>query len=314
MHDMMQTSEPASYAAMLRVRLLRKAALVPLGAVLALAAASTAAAQPAVSAKQASAPVLAAAQAEDDDAVVLPTRVAQAISRTQTALANAAEHIDEGEYKQAIVSLRAVKNNMYRADTAARQQMAAVPADPDAEPADPADPDAEPADPADPDAEPADPADPDAEPAEPADPADPDAEPADPAEPAEPADTETTPGPDSVIAVLTLDQTIVTSLAGLFDANSQGLVVALTHTLFQTMSARDKLLTAVIGLDPELAGAAYADGMADTLDGYTDEVANLTEALQFDKLSVGGKKVLTAALAKSQATLTQVNTAFGGGE
>jgi hypothetical protein len=300
MHDTTQTSEPASYAAMLRVRLLRKAALVPLGAVLALAAATTAAAQPAVSAKRASAPVLAAAQAEDDE-VVLPTRVAQAISRTQTALANAAEHIDEGEYKQAIVSLRAVKNNMYRADNAARQQTAAAPADPDAEPADPADPDAEPADPADPDAEPADPADP----------ADPDAEPAD---PAEPADTETTPGPDSVIAVLTLDQTIVTSLSGLFDMNSQGVVVALTHTLFQTMSARDKLLSAVTGLDPEGAGADYADGMADTLDGYTDEVATLTEALQFDKLSVGGKKVLTAALAKSQATLNQVNTAFGGGE
>jgi hypothetical protein len=307
MHDTTQTSEPASYAAMLRVRLLRKAALVPLGAVLALAAATTAAAQPAVSAKQASAPVLAAAQAEDDE-VVLPARVAQAISRTQTALANVAEHIDEGEYTQAIVSLRAVKNNMYRADNAARQQISAAPADPDAEPADPADPDAEPADPADPDAEPADPADP----ADPdAEPADPDAEPAD---PAEPADTETTPGPDSVIAVLTLDQTIVTSLSGLFDMNSQGVVVALTHTLFQTMSARDKLLSAVIGLDPEGAGAAYSDGMADTLDGYTDEVATLTEALQFDKLSVGGKKVLTAALAKSQATLNQVNTAFGGGE
>lgn len=138
----------------------------------------------------------------------------------------------------------------------------------------------------------------------PAVPVDPDAEPED----------ASTAGPDSVIAVLTLNQTVVTTLAGIFDTNSKGVVVALTHALFQTMSARDKLLAAVIALDPEGAGAAYADGMPDTLDGYTDEVANLTEALQNDTLSVGGKKVIQAALVRSQATLATFSTAFGGGE
>jgi hypothetical protein len=162
-----------------------------------------------------------------------------------------------------VVSLRAVRNNMYRADRAARVQMNAAP-----------------------------PVDPDDEGGEDA----------------------VTTGPDSVVAVLTLDQTIVMSLAGLFDTHSQGVVVSLTHTLFQTMSARDKLLASVIALDPEGAGADYADGMADTLDGYSDEVANLQEALNSDALSAGGRKVLTAALAKSQATLAAITAAFGGGE
>jgi hypothetical protein len=250
MHNTLDPRQIASPGGVLRGRLLVKVALALMVAVLSLAAASTAS----------------AAAPESDDAVVLPTRVAAAINRTQTALDNAAEHIDEGEYAKAVTSLRAVRNNMYRADRAARAQMNAVPAVP----------------------------------------VDPEADPED--------VPESTAGPDSVIAVLTLDQTVVTTLAGIFDSNSQGVVVALTHALFQTMTARDKLLAAVIALDPEGAGAAYADGMPDTLDGYTDEVANLTEALQNDTLSVGGKKVIQAALVKSQATLATITTAFGGGE
>jgi hypothetical protein len=250
MHNTLDPRQIASPGGVLRGRLLVKVALALVVAVLSLAAASTAS----------------AAAPESDDAVVLPTRVAAAINRTQTALDNAAEHIDEGEYAKAVTSLRAVRNNMYRADRAARAQMNAVPAVP----------------------------------------VDPEADPED--------VPESTAGPDSVIAVLTLDQTVVTTLAGIFDSNSQGVVVALTHALFQTMTARDKLLAAVIALDPEGAGAAYADGMPDTLDGYTDEVSNLTEALQNDTLSVGGKKVIQAALVKSQATLATITTAFGGGE
>ena len=80
------------------------------------------------------------------------------------------------------------------------------------------------------------------------------------------------------------------------------------------MNTRDKLLAAVIALDPEGAGADYADGMADTVAGYDDEVANLTEALAADQLSAGGTKVLTAALNQSKATQAKVAAAFGGGE
>jgi hypothetical protein len=204
-------------------------------------------------------PVAKAAQAAEDDTVVLPGRVAGALRRTQRSLDNAEEHVDEGEYPQAVKSLRAVRRNMYRADKAARRQMNAVPADPEAEDA-------------------------------------------------------VTTGPDSVIAVLAMDGTVVQSVSGLFDTNSKGVVDGLTHALYRTMDARDRLLDAVIALDPEGAGADYSDGMADTVDGYSDEVATLTEALADDQLSAGGRRVLRPALTQSQATQAKVTAAFGGGE
>jgi hypothetical protein len=191
-----------------------------------------------------------------DDAVVLPTRVANAIQRTQNAVDKAAEHVDEAEYTKAVTSLRAVRANLFRADKAARRQMNAV-VDPNAE---------------------------------------------------------TTPGPDSVIAVLTLDQEVATTVAGLFNANSGTLVTALSSTMSFAQQTRDRLLNAVIALDPEGAGADYADGMADTLDGYADEVANISEALADDKLSSGGAAALRTARARAQATLAKITNAYGGGE
>ena len=74
------------------------------------------------------------------------------------------------------------------------------------------------------------------------------------------------------------------------------------------------MLDAVIALDPEGAGADYADGMADTLDGYIDEIENLSEALRVDRLSRAGRAGLSNALVRSQATQAKVNAAFGGGE
>src|SRR2546421_9024516 len=68
-----------------------------------------------------------------DDTVVLPSRVAAAIRRTESALAKAEEHVDEAEYAKASISLRAVRQNLARADKAARRQLKAVPADPEAE-------------------------------------------------------------------------------------------------------------------------------------------------------------------------------------
>jgi hypothetical protein len=193
-----------------------------------------------------------------DDEVVLPSRVDSAIKRTERSVCKAEEHVDEGEYAQAAVSLRSVRRNMYRADRAARRQMNIVP-DPNAE-------------------------------------------------------DETTPGPDAVIAVLGVDSEVVTSVSGLFDANSKGVVDAATHALFRTLNARDRLLDAVIALDPEGAGAGYSDGMADTVDGYTDEVDNITDAIADDTLSAGGTKVLQSALTQVTATSAKVTAAFGGGE
>jgi hypothetical protein len=191
-----------------------------------------------------------------DDSIVLPSRVAIAVNRTERSVCLSEQHVDEGEYTQAAASLRSVRRNMYRADRAARRQMNAV-VDPEAE---------------------------------------------------------TTPGPDSVIAVLGVDSDIVVTVSGLFDANSKGVVDAATHALFRTLNARDRLLDAVIALDPEGAGADYADAMPDTIDGYTDEVANITEALADDQLSPGGTRVLQAALTQVTATSAKVTAAFGGGE
>lgn len=234
-------------------------AAVPLGLVLGFLALFSLSAAPAHAAKPAAKTIAKAAQAEADDEVILPGRVAGAIRRTQNSLNNAEEHIDEGEITQAVKSLRAVRRNMYRADKAARRQMNAVPADPEAEDAG-------------------------------------------------------TPGPDSVIAVLALDGQVVQQTSALFDTNSKSVVDGLTHALYRTMGARDKLLDSVIALDPEGAGADYSDGMADTVDGYADEVSSLTEALADDQLSAGGTRVLRPALAKSQATAAKVTLAFGGGE
>ena len=79
-------------------------AAVPLGLVLGFCALTSAPAH-------AAPPTAKAAQAESDDAVVLPGRVASAIRRTQRSLDNAEEHVDEGEYKQAVTSLRGVRRS-----------------------------------------------------------------------------------------------------------------------------------------------------------------------------------------------------------
>jgi hypothetical protein len=238
--------------------------VLPLGLILGLAFAAPAVAS-AAPGHAGKGPVARAAQ-ESDDAPVLPSRVANAISRAQRSLDKAAEHIDENEFPAAIVSLRSLRRNMYRADKAATRLLAA-PAPPEGE------------------------------------------------EGGEEGAEEGAATPvDSVVAVLGLEHQIVTGLAGLFDTTSQGVVDGLTHALFRTLNARDRMLGTVIGLDPEGAGADFADSMADNVGDYADEVANLTEALADDTLSAGGKTVLTAALAQVTATNTTVTAAFGGGE
>ena len=132
--------------------------------------------------------------------------------------------------------------------------------------------------------------------------------------PADPDAEGATTGPDSVIAVLTLDQQVITGLANMLNGQTGTLVGAIGTTLNAAQATRDKLLDAVLALDPAGAGADYADGMADTVDGYTDEVANITDTLADDVLSAGGKSVLTAALAHAKATEAKVQAAFGGGE
>ena len=127
-------------------------------------------------------------------------------------------------------------------------------------------------------------------------------------------DAETTPGPDSVVAVLTLDQEAVTRLSGLFNRKSGVLVQSLSSSLLAAQNVRDRLLASGTKLDPEGAGADYADGMADSVGGFDDEVANIAEALADDQLTSVARKVLTAALTRSKAARSRVTNAFGGGE
>jgi hypothetical protein len=205
-------------------------------------------------------PIRPVAQAAGTDAgtAVLPSRVANAITRAQNLLDKAGLAVDTNDTASASAMLKGLQTAVLRVNKAATAQMNA-PADPNAEEG-------------------------------------------------------ATPGPDSVIGALTLDQTVITTVAGLFDTKAGTTVTAATHALFATMNARDKLLNAVLALPAEGAGADYADGMSDTLAGYDDEVANITEALSDDTLSAGGKGVLSAALTQSQKTDTAINAAFGGGE
>ena len=122
-------------------------------------------------------------------------------------------------------------------------------------------------------------------------------------------------GPDSVTAVLKLEQVAITRLAGLYDTVADPVVLnRIGSAMDVALTMRDRMLNAVIALNPEGAGLAYADGMADSVDGYTDEVANLTEALKVDRLTTSARSALANALSRSQAAAAKVTAAFGGGE
>jgi hypothetical protein len=238
-------------------QLLRRGGLV-LALVVGIAAVSVAAAYPDSGPSPLESQLTASASQAEEDEVVLPSRVAAAIERSQNAVDRTEARVDDAQYAAALKSLAALAVDITRAHKAGVQQMNAEPADPEAE---------------------------------------------------------TTPGPDSVIAVLALEQASITRLAGMFDRiTNSNVVSALDAALAAAGNKRKALLNTVVGLDPEGAGADYADGMADTVDGYADEVANLTEALKVDQLSSAGRAALTRALARANAAAETVNAAFGGGE
>jgi hypothetical protein len=123
------------------------------------------------------------------------------------------------------------------------------------------------------------------------------------------------PGPPSVMAVLGLDHRVGTVVVGLFDGRTMDdLVYALRRTLTITHQRRDALLDAVIALPAEGALDDYVDGMSDTLGIYTQEVRQVTSALQTFRLTPSGRAGLTNALARVRVTKAKVDAAFGGGE
>jgi hypothetical protein len=123
------------------------------------------------------------------------------------------------------------------------------------------------------------------------------------------------PGPPSVLAVLRLEHRVGTGVVGLFDGTTRAsLVDALRLVLTVDHHRRDAMLDAVIALPPEGAGADYADGMADTLGLYKQEVQQVSTALDTYQLTDEGRVGLTNALQRVQATKAKVDAAFGGGE
>ena len=121
------------------------------------------------------------------------------------------------------------------------------------------------------------------------------------------------PGPPSVLAVLALERRVTIAVAGMFDGVRRPAVIdAYRQTLLSTHLTRDRMLDRIIGLPPEGAGADYADGMADTIPGYTSEAAAVSQALAQAQLTPTGGAVLRQALERVQAAKVKVRRAFGG--
>ena len=123
------------------------------------------------------------------------------------------------------------------------------------------------------------------------------------------------PGPPAVLAVLGLEHRIGMQVVDRFNGMKRFWVVrALRRTLGTTHYRRDIMLDKVIRLPAEGGLDDYADGMADTLGIYTQEVQKVTTALRTYRLSPSGRVGLRRALVRVQATNAKVNRAFGGGE
>ena len=129
------------------------------------------------------------------------------------------------------------------------------------------------------------------------------------------SEEESTAGPDSALAGLNVTQASVGMSAGLFDRlRARGVVKRIRVAMIVAQKRRAVLLNTITGLDPEGAGADYADSLADTVSMYTDEVAGIREALDHDRLTPLARTALNAALQRSQDAESLMLAAFGGGE
>lgn len=128
-------------------------------------------------------------------------------------------------------------------------------------------------------------------------------------------EAESTAGPDSALAGLNVAQVSIGELAGAFDrVRARRVTKAIGKVLRTAQVRRAALLAVLTGLDPEGAGADYADALADTVPAYTDEVAAIQEALSDDRLNGAARRALSAALSQSQAAEALMTTVYGGGE
>jgi hypothetical protein len=122
------------------------------------------------------------------------------------------------------------------------------------------------------------------------------------------------PGPPSVQAVIRVQHAAVTGLLPRFDGlRRPGAADALRHALHAAVHRRDNLLSAVVALKPGPRGD-YADGLADTLPTYNQEISALGAALASFQLPAASRTTLVNVRAQVRATQKKMDAAFGGGE
>lgn len=123
------------------------------------------------------------------------------------------------------------------------------------------------------------------------------------------------PGPPAVLAALKLDNRVVTRIVPVFNGmNRHQVLDALRATLGVTQNRRLDVLNKVTALPAEGDGDDYADGMADTLPMYTNEVAVISKGLDTFRLAPSGVDGLTAALRRARTAEAKMNATYGGGE
>lgn len=123
------------------------------------------------------------------------------------------------------------------------------------------------------------------------------------------------PGPPAVSSVVALDHRIGLGLVPMLNDLTRPVVTErLRVALWAADNRRDLVLTKVIALPPEGDRDEYADGLADTLTQYTQEVTQLTNALTAFRLTPAATAVLNGALDRVKTTQQRMEAAFGGGE
>ena len=129
-----------------------------------------------------------------------------------------------------------------------------------------------------------------------------------------PADPESddTPGPPAVLAVINLEHQIAVRISRLFNRMRRAdVVTSLRNTLALTQQRRNVMLDKVIALDPEGERADYADGIADTITAFDGEVNAIQNGLNTYILTASARDGLTAAHARAVATRDEVTLVFG---
>jgi hypothetical protein len=122
-------------------------------------------------------------------------------------------------------------------------------------------------------------------------------------EPEEPEEPPYTPV-DTAQAVLDLQDRGVLAASNLFDEVTDATInTQLAMTLSASVNGRDALLAQVNALDPEGAGADFADILPDLADPLNGEIDNITVTIQYDTLANQARTALNSARTKIQATL-----------